>query len=170
MPISVSLQGPPASPIERFFRENSSQTKHPPESAFLTSIRTALRGSGGDRISVHSSIVPSFDGLKEVEIGWNHHTIILSEGGVITKKWSFEEEGQAIQWACVGLLEHASCTNLSSSHNTPHTSDLEEFPLPSTDPKPKSTFGPFTQAEQQKTINEDEYSSVPALFVFLRSI
>jgi anaphase-promoting complex subunit 1 len=177
MVISVSLQGPPISSALTFFRESQKRKERALESSLLKSIRSALRGSGADVDSVHSSTaLLGDDSSKTAELSWDAHTVVLSEGGVLKKKWNFEEECQSIQWACLGWLEQAKTVN-STATSSPHghsrySSDPDEFPLPfAADSAPKATFGPFARVgEHERRVAENAESPVRTVFVFLRSI
>jgi anaphase-promoting complex subunit 1 len=169
MPVSVSLQGEYVSCAARFLSETTSQATTAHESGLLKSIHTALRGPGADLGSVHSSVVLSCGPSKETELSWNAHTVILSEGGILKKKWNFEGEAQAVQWACLGWLEEPIPITTGPCHR--HSSDSDDdFPLPSAGLKQKSTFGPFSQVEQELKICGDGEPLVRTVFVFLRSI
>ena len=139
------------------------------ESDLLKSIRGALRGSGTEPVStVHSSTLSQ--GWAETEITWNAHTLIMSSGGVMQKRWNFEEEGQPIQWACVGVYWLTSLTDSKlSAHSAARcTSDRDH--RPGDDPSKKSTFGLFTLAQRERERGLERGVRCPAVFVFLRSI
>src|SRR5215471_3264764 len=113
MTISILLHGPPISSASRFLGESSTPTRQ--DSDLLQSIRTALRGSGTDSATNHSTIVADEAPWGEQELAWSDHTVILSTGGVLQKKWNFEEELQPIQWACVGWLEQSNISSAAAS-------------------------------------------------------
>jgi anaphase-promoting complex subunit 1 len=171
MTISIPLHGTPISAASRYFRASTSQHPKPKESDLLQSIRTALRGSGADLTPIHSTIVPSDEApWAEQELTWNDHTVVLSTGGVIQKKWNFKEELQAIQWACIGWLEQSSSTASTSSHSAAHYASASQTrPNQVPGPSGRSTFGPFTRAQQQRA-QGDERPRVRAVYIFFRSI
>ena len=143
-----------------------SSTKADDESDLLKSIRGALRGSGTEPVSaVHSSTFTH--GWTETEITWDAHTVIMSSGGVMQKRWNFEEEGQPIQWACVGVywLTSPMDSKLSAYSAARYTSDRDRD-----DPSKESTFGLFTLAQRERERGTERGMRCPAVFVFLRSI
>jgi len=106
--ISFPLQGPPFSSAYEYLTRTTRNPFLPSsESDLLRAIRTALRGSDTDPPPTIQSTYPSCDGesCQEDQLAWNAHTVVLSRGGVMKKKWNFEQEEQCIQWACIGWLE-----------------------------------------------------------------
>jgi anaphase-promoting complex subunit 1 len=163
------LQGPPVSSAAQLLeRASRSSKKSGQESELLKSIRAALRGSGTDPVSaIHSSTFAQ--GKTETEITWNTHTVVLSSGGVIQKQWNFNEEGQPIQWACVGLYHITTPVDSRSSHSAArYTSENDE--ISSTNDSHQSTFGLFTMAQREQEREIECAALCPAVFVFLRSI
>ncbi|KAJ3872434.1 hypothetical protein F5051DRAFT_155993 [Lentinula edodes] len=134
-------------------------------SLLLQSIKSALRGTGVSSLStVHSSrvLIGGNDG-PEQELTWNDNHVVLSAGGVVKKKWSFELEGQPVQWACIGWLEE------SGSFPRKHFSERQDSA--SRSPFERPTFGPFFYANQKSGPPPGKRdSNVSAVFVFLRSI
>ena len=171
--IKLPLHGPSTSTatklLNRYARSPES-AKH--ESELLKSIRIALRGIDTDASTIHSTICVSEElPWDEEELTWNAHTVTLSCGGVMYKKWNFEEEGQCVQWACSGCLEQTSTKASWSSQSAAHyTSTSEELPVPPIDVSQRPTFGPFSQAHQPSKQEKDQATRYPATFVFLRSI
>ena len=169
--ISIPLFGPPISSATKYLaRTSASITPPAEESHLLRSIRIALRGSGTDLLSsVHSTFsISNVETWDEEELTWNAHTVIVSAGGVMRKKWNFEEEGQAIQWACIGWLEQNGSKNSMPSHSSAHyTSNPPPTPPP---PSERPTFGPFAKARRNSKPEVEKESPVSAVFVFLRSI
>lgn len=109
---------------------------------------------------------------EEEELCWDQYTVILSAGGVIRKKWSFKQEGQPVQWACMGWFEQPSTLAHTSSTRSAHytsSDSQDESVLP--DPKQRPTFGPFTRAEHDRRPDNDKSTTrFRAVFVFLRSL
>ncbi|GLB44114.1 putative anaphase promoting complex subunit 1 [Lyophyllum shimeji] len=169
--ISIPLHGPPTSSAREFLARTTRTPDPPPvESDLLKAIRTALRGSDTESISTIQSTSFFYEGepWEEDELTWNAHTVVLSRGGVMRKKWNFEEEGQAIQWACIGWLEQNIPANPASSHATAHYTSNE--PPPRVEPGERPTFGPFAQVQQNTVPDLGKLTRVPSVFVFLRSI
>lgn len=168
--IHITSQGKPISSAAQSLEQTSrSSAKANEESDLLKSIRGALRGSGTEPVSaVHSSTFTH--GWSETEITWDAHTVIMSSGGVMQKKWNFEEEGQPIQWACVGVywLTSPMDSQLSAHSAARYTSDRDR--RHGDDPSKKSTFGLFTLAQRERERGMERGMRCPAVFVFLRSI
>jgi anaphase-promoting complex subunit 1 len=80
----------------------------------------------------------------------------------MVKRWSFDQEGESIQWACLGELEQQS----TSTAKTTNEADVEESTGNSTRP----TFGPFARSQLNPKFNAGPAEAVPAVFIFLRSI
>ncbi|KAG6898030.1 hypothetical protein C0992_007026 [Termitomyces sp. T32_za158] len=171
-PISFPLQGPATSSAHEYLSRTTRTSTPPHESDLLKAIRNALRGSDTESISTIQSASFLDDGepLTVDELTWNAHTVVLSQGGVMRKKWNFEEEGQAIQWACIGWLEQIIPANPAKSHFSGHYSSSDDTPRrrPRRDERP--TFGPFAQVHQNSMLDLGKPTRVSAVFVFLRSI
>lgn len=87
------------------------------------------------------------------------------------KKWSFEEEGQPVQWACMGWFEQPSAMSGSSSLRPAHyTYDYHEQSTPAADSSGRPAFGPFTRAQQEHKRDQEPATRARAVFIFLRSI
>ncbi|KAG6908477.1 hypothetical protein DXG01_004480 [Tephrocybe rancida] len=172
LPISFSLQGPATSSAHEYLVRTTRIKPPPHESDLLKAIRTALRGSDTESISsIQSASFLDDTELQTVdELIWNAHTVVLSQGGVMRKKWNFEEEGQAIQWACIGWLEQNIPANPATSHTTGHYTSSSEPPPRRPDPDERPTFGPFAQVQQNSVPDLGKQTRVSAVFVFLRSI
>jgi anaphase-promoting complex subunit 1 len=172
--IRIPLQGPPYSSASKFFAKDTQHSKETGEkSDLLKSIHIALRGSDVDLVSSVQSTVykTTEEPHSEEELTWNAHTVILAVGGVIFKKWNFEEEGQSVQWACCGWLEQTHAATLATSQSASHSSFTSHTPpAPSTRSSQRPTFGPFNRAHQSHKPNKQHSSRYPAVFVFLRSI
>ncbi|VDC03161.1 unnamed protein product, partial [Peniophora sp. CBMAI 1063] len=81
------------------------------ESDLLRQIRAALDRTTSEPTPVHSSstILPptspsSNAGLHET-LTWSSTRVALSYGGSVSRQWSFERDGQPVQWACRAWLE-----------------------------------------------------------------
>ncbi|KAI5990454.1 hypothetical protein EDD15DRAFT_2452542 [Pisolithus albus] len=151
----------------------------PRDSDLLRSIRAALNGSAPD--SVASTYAPACftelgsDSWVEQELSWNRRCVVSSQGGVIRRKWDFLEEGQSVQYACLGRFAH-STEATGPVHGSAHYtsfSNKEEYELaqePAAD-SGLTQFGPFHAASHtDKPKNELAQEVVPAVFVFLRNI
>lgn len=153
-------------PLHLFRRNRPTISPPSPEkeqdSLLLKAIKSALRGTGvAPPSTVHSSCfyVGGKDGTER-ELTWNDSKVILTVGGVVKKKWSFELEGQPVQWACIGWMEE------SASYPRKHFLERQD---PASTERP--TFGPFFYANQNpgKPSGKRE-AKIAAVFVFLRSI
>lgn len=162
--IRVTAQGPPSSSAVNFLNRDSTSTLNPThESSLLQAIRTALRGSDTENgRSIQQSTYFNFKGdmSKEPELAWNAHAAVLSYAGVMVKRWSFNQEGESIQWACIGELEQQVSTSTTATPNDTEQDDRTSRP----------TFGPFARFQQSPKFDRGPLEPVPAVFVFLRSI
>ncbi|KAI6161564.1 hypothetical protein EDD17DRAFT_1697683 [Pisolithus thermaeus] len=150
----------------------------PRGSDLLRSIRAALNGSAPDTVAstyaptCFTEVVGS-DSWVEQELSWNRRCVVLSHGGVIRRKWDFLEEGQSVQYACLGRFAHSTEATgpvHGSAHYTSPSNkeEEEEYAHPAGD---ITQFGPFHAASHgDKPKNELAQEVVPAAFVFLRSI
>ncbi|KAJ7754266.1 hypothetical protein DFH07DRAFT_1029824 [Mycena maculata] len=169
--ISVNLFDPVPSADAYLSLISPEAPEHP--SDLLTSIRSALRGSGSEPPEARRStfvssqpLSPKRDPWEEEEITWNSSTVVWSAGGVLRKKWTFTQEGQQVQSATLGWLEQNS-----SEINVPQPAHYTSNPAPtrpSTSERP--TFGPFARHQQNRKPPRNKIIRVPAVFVFLRSI
>ncbi|KAG6856543.1 hypothetical protein H0H87_003362 [Tephrocybe sp. NHM501043] len=171
-PISFPLQGQATSSAHEYLARTTQTYPPSPESDLLKAIRTALRGSDTESISYiqSASFLDDSDPDTVDELTWNAHTVVLSQGGVMRKKWNFEEEGQAIQWACIGWLEQNIPANPTTSHSSAHYSSSSDPPPCRPEPGERPTFGPFAQVQQNSVPDLGKQTRVSAVFVFLRSI
>ena len=48
----------------------------------------------------------------------------------MVKKWNFEEEGESIQWACLGEPEKINSQNTSVSHSVANYTSIDSLPTP----------------------------------------
>ena len=87
----------------------------------------------------------------------------------MVKKWNFEEEGESIQWACLGQLEQVDYQNTPISYSTTNYTSADNLPTPPVS-HDRSTFGPFSQKQINSKPDPGVHEKVPAIFVFLRSI
>ncbi len=176
-PIPVRLNSRAATPTTRYFAPDTQSVQSSSESNLLKAIRTTLQGSRGDSSSGSSvaSLVfsPGESTLDEEELCWDNYTVIHSCGGVIQRKWSFKEEGQPVQWACIGWLEQPNILNTSASMRSAHytssdSADDQSSSLP--DPNQRPTFGPFTRVQPEQRPSDDSTLRSRAVFIFLRSL
>ncbi|KAJ8074862.1 Anaphase-promoting complex subunit 1 [Marasmius tenuissimus] len=151
-----------ASSVEQHLKSHRKPDNSDQESNLLKSIRAVLHSSTPDPSDpVHSTTFLFDENGVEDELTWDDRVVVLSSGGVVRKKWSFDLEGQPVLWACMGWMEIGGTKSTRGSHKlSPPKSSLEQ-----------PTFGPFFYAEQNRTTKRDERDSrVPAVFVFLRTI
>ncbi|KAJ7597266.1 hypothetical protein C8J56DRAFT_882770 [Mycena floridula] len=168
MSIPITLQEVPASSASSYLNIITNERPVNQESDLLKSIRTGLRGIDSTRLSAVQStfFVADDESNVEQELTWNEHTVILSSGGVMRKKWNFAQEEQVIQWACIGWLEQHSATSKSTQSKSP---DIRHSLLSKPSPE-RPTFGPFAQIQHKTTTKVDGSTRISAVFVFLRSI
>ena len=95
----------------------------------------------------------------------------MSYGGVMAKNWNFEEEGESIQWTCLGELEQIDYQNTPVSHSAANYTSVDNLPTPPVS-HDRFTFGPFIrkQINTKPDPGVQVHEKVPAIFVFLRSI
>ncbi|KAF8885664.1 hypothetical protein BD779DRAFT_1533052 [Infundibulicybe gibba] len=170
-PIIIPLHGPQlSSAVEYLSRQSTPVDPSQPESDLLRAIKHALRGSGAETDSSirSTSFVIQTDPWEEEELTWDAHRAVLSVGGVIKKKWTFKEEKQSIQWACMGLLEQGEATSVMHA-NSRYTTEAPGTPIQH-DSADRPTFGPFVQANKTRWTPKDSGALVPAVFIFLRNI
>uniref|UniRef100_A0A8H8CEQ4 Anaphase-promoting complex subunit 1 n=1 Tax=Psilocybe cubensis TaxID=181762 RepID=A0A8H8CEQ4_PSICU len=168
-PIIVSAQGPPASSAYRFLSEHSEASNAlPDDTPLLRAIKIALRGPGAENDdSIHTGTHFTGNREKEPELTWDKHTVVLSYGAVLAKRWSFKQEGELVQWACIGELEQVIQHNPASAATAANLANVESLP-PNADGR--DTFGPFARAKRTRKFNFGHPETVPAVFIFLRSI
>ena len=170
-PISVAAHGPPTSSAFKLL----SRTCPPSEpisndTPLLQAIKTALRGSDTENVfSIQTATFFTGSDANEREVTWNAHTVVMSYGGVMVKKWSFGEESESIQWACLGELEQIDYRDTSVSHSATNYTGADNLPTPPVS-HGRSTFGPFTRKQINTKPDPGVNEKVPAIFVFLRSI
>ena len=106
---------PPVSSAEKFLIPTAPTFKSPPKDTPLCAVKTALRGSDTEDVSAIQT-AHFFTGkfLKDSELMWTTYDVVLSYEVVMVKRWSFNHEGEAIQWACIASLEQFH-SNLSAT-------------------------------------------------------
>ncbi|KAF9238387.1 hypothetical protein BU15DRAFT_88428 [Melanogaster broomeanus] len=170
--IVIQLHPETPSAAVKFLTQHASQSteSHIPESAVLRSIRSALRGSTSN--SVKTAYVPLYedgtDSWAEQELAWNDRCVVLSNGGVIRRKWDFSDEDQTIRCACIGRLAYSTNDTgpvHGSAHYTSSRADEQQ-----SDGSAESVFGPFKAVQEERQKNNHAKEEVMAVFVFLRSI
>ncbi|KAG2076443.1 hypothetical protein BDR04DRAFT_1148887 [Suillus decipiens] len=136
------------------------------ESDLLRSIRAAIRSSGTN--TVNTTFSPLFtDGSEswiDQELSWNDYCVVLSEGGVIKRKWDLSQENQIIQHACIGKLMQPTGSSTRQAHGSAHYTKSDETPGTT------NIFGPFASFRNEAKAVEDSDEEILGVFVFLRSI
>ncbi|TCD69009.1 Anaphase-promoting complex subunit 1 [Steccherinum ochraceum] len=144
---------PSPSPAARAFLGQGQSASQPQtaESDLLKSIRGAIRG-------------------PEEELSWDAHNVILSSGGVIRRRWDFQNENQPVQWACFGYLEHPHSVYVTPTIRTDQQADEfqdQDFHIP--DPSQRPTFGPFARMRKETKPATAYVAPTRAILIFLRS-
>ena len=171
-PISVAAHGPSTSSALKFLSQTCPSSQPiSKDTPLLQAIKTALRGSDTENVfSIQTATFFTGNDANECEVTWNAHTVVMSYGGVMVKKWNFEEEGESIQWACLGELEQIDYPNTPVSHGAAnYTTSVNNLPSPSVS-NGRSTFGPFARIQINTKPDPGVHEKVLAIFVFLRSI
>jgi len=137
-------------------------------SDLLQKVRTAIRGPDAQDPSIKHTDTLLGEEYDERELSWSGHTAVLTKGGVIVKKWNFEEEQEYIQWACLGQLEQTTVKNISTHTAANYTAVDDPPPMTFTNGRP--VFGPFTRATFSQKPDHGTAHLEPAVFIFLRSI
>ncbi|OBZ68319.1 Anaphase-promoting complex subunit 1, partial [Grifola frondosa] len=139
------------------------------ESDLLKSIRSTLRGTrGSSNSSIRSlSYVPPPDEASgDEELSWDTYNVIFSWGGIMRKRWNFEEEGQPVQWACIAWFEQpSSLTSSSSLHPAHYTDDYHDQSTPIVDTSQRPTFGPFTHAQRETKRRKNRACIIGKMFL-----
>ncbi|OCH86063.1 hypothetical protein OBBRIDRAFT_890739 [Obba rivulosa] len=164
-PIPIPAVWRPISSARHFLSKTSSEDSSA-ESSLLKAIRATLRGSRGTS-EVHSALYPAYDpGSADIagedELSWNSTTVIFSSGGVIRRRWSFADEGQPVQYACIALFEQPA--------PSPQTERDAEESTSGADSTRRRTFGPFSRTRQEETREHPPPNIERAVYVFLRSV
>ncbi|KAG6820526.1 hypothetical protein H0H93_015697 [Arthromyces matolae] len=167
-PPCFPLQGRATSSAHEYLTRTTQSTSQ--ESELLKAVRSALRGSDTDTIQSISFLDDETYPHTVHELTWNAHTVILSQGGVMKKKWGFEQEGQVVQWACMGWLEQNNPINPSAPQSSTHYSSEEDVSPRAPVSTERPTFGPFAQVRQNPGLDLGKIERVPAAFIFLRSV
>jgi len=169
-PIILTAQGPPVSSAEKFLVQTAPTFKSPPkDTPLLRAVKTALRGSDTEDVStIQAATFFTGKSLKGPELTWNAYDAVLSYEGVMVKRWSFNREGEAIQWACLASLEQFH-SNLSAT-TAVNYARADDSPAPTTKTTiGPPTFGPFRSHTQTTKKPETPPESVPGVFIFFRS-
>lgn len=169
-PVTVSLQSLHKSSAFQFLEQHTPTSgASSNESNLLQAIRSVLRGSDTENLSTIQTTYHYDTQLDDRELTWNANTVILSHGGVIRRRWTFDQEGETIQWACLGVLEQVETQNPRDASASASTSTISS-PQSGKSPSERPTFGPFTRAQAASQIASNHATLVPAIFIFLRSV
>lgn len=173
------------SALHYYSRANNPKGEQPPEeSKLLKAIRQNLRGSRSAsdtfiNIARYAAIedVPLprstmySEPCGEEELSWDTYSVSWTVGGVMRKRWSFREDDQPVQWACIGWFDQPGATVSASSPRPAHYTDgYQDHTSPMAEFSDRPTFGPFTRAQQDRKREEEPGSRARAIFIFLRSI
>lgn len=165
LPLAFRTTTPP------FFARSAPPPPHSSDgdSPLLRSIRNTLRATRGNQSSSLPFLycAPGGDGASGDEVlAWDSFNLTLSRGGVLHKKWSFQDP---IQWACIGWLFQSSFVH-TSTPATPayYREDLSEKAPLDIDPAERPTFGAFTRAHLEKKREQDQEERLKGVFVFVR--
>ena len=160
--LTLTLQSLHTCSAVQFLQVNYTSCSPPSnESKLLKSIRSALRGSDMKNLSTIQTTFHHDTQHDGRELTWNASVVVLSYGGVICRRWSFDQEGEMIQWACLGMLEQVDESSTPSTTSSAPDKPSSERP----------TFGPFTRAQAAAASRAtSKRTLVPAIFVFLRSL
>lgn len=168
----IPFLGPRPSPaVEYFKRAYADEEGHTSESDLLKSIRRVIRPPNSRRLR-QTLLYPAQGHTtdeafsQDIELSWNSCCVVLSAGGIVARKWTFEEEDQDIQWACRGLVELPTGIVEGSGAFFSSTS-AEELEASSSNSPAFSRFAESAKARQRAVTPAKRISAV---FVFLRSI
>ncbi|EPQ55810.1 hypothetical protein GLOTRDRAFT_138586 [Gloeophyllum trabeum ATCC 11539] len=174
-PITIPIQGPSRLGASTYFEKVASTSGHretqEPESKLLKALKLVLKGSSAvesDRFYTTSYMVttPPF---AEEQLSWNLNTVVLSSGGIIQKRWTFHEDDQAVQWACLGWLAQPPKTKIPPSGPAHFTAATATTPPDPDEPK-KPIFGPYHLAREKKREVMEPAQNVRGVFVFFRTM
>ncbi|KAH7911788.1 hypothetical protein BJ138DRAFT_869582 [Hygrophoropsis aurantiaca] len=170
-PIYFPIQPSTSTAATKFLQSLPSSIDPPGESELLKNIRSALRGPATS--SVTTTFNPYFDQPSgtwiEQELSWNQRCVVLSHGGIITRKWDFKNEGQIVQFACIANLAQTTDRNTAPAHGSAHYTSTSDENRQQTSTE-AHIFGPFSRARDEAKKYWDQKLEVPGVFVFLRSI
>ncbi|KAI0769381.1 hypothetical protein BD413DRAFT_557879 [Trametes elegans] len=173
-PLAVPVFARPPALASRPLSKNSQEPPSPPpqDSPLLRSIRQTLRAArSAQDDSVRSLVYQPFGEVGpdpgEELLAWDTYNVTLSQGGVLRKKWSFQDP---VQWACIGMLLQPSQL-FSSTPPTPayYREDPSEK-LPEEDADARRPFSPYYYARMEKKRDEDPDVCIRSVFVFLRGM
>lgn len=167
----VALPSPLASkPLSR--KRSRSSESLDSDSPLLRAIRNTLRASRATQDSSVQSLLYAPHGDSGPESGeellaWDTHTVSLSQGGILRKKWSFSDP---VQWACIGAFIQPSQLSSSTPSTPAYYREDPSEKLPELEPDAKPAFGPYSQARAEKKREEDPEMRHRAVFIFLRGM
>lgn len=165
---SVWLLPPAPSP---YFRKNSPAQPPPPdtESSLLRAIRKNLRAArGAQESSLRPSVFysPHADGNTGEEVlTWDNSTVVLTQGGALSKKWTFADP---VQWACIGWLYQSSLLHSSTPSTPAYYRESNDKLPPEKRPDERPTFGAYARARMEKKREEDAEERLKGVFIFVR--
>ncbi|KAF5353340.1 hypothetical protein D9756_008086 [Leucocoprinus leucothites] len=165
-PIALPLKPLHISSAVQFLQDKyPSCSTSAPESTLLQAIRSALRGSDTENLSTIQTTFHHDTQPDGRELTWNANVVVLGYGGIMRRRWSFEQERETIQWACLGMLEQVD----AASHD--NTAPPITLSMPDKPSSERPTFGPFKRAQAAAASQSaSKRTLVPAIFIFLRSV
>lgn len=154
-----------------FFRRTARphQVASDRDSSLLCSIRKNLRAARGTQDSPLQSVSysPHADGKTGEEVlTWDTTTVTLTQGGVLSKKWSFDDP---VQWACIGWLYQSSLLHTSTPSTPAYYRENPNDKLPpEVDPEERPTFGAFARARMDNKRQDEQDERLKGVFIFVR--
>ncbi|KZT67155.1 hypothetical protein DAEQUDRAFT_713848 [Daedalea quercina L-15889] len=173
------------SALHYYSRINPPKSEQAPEaSSLLKAIRQNLRGSRSAsdtfiNIARYAAVedgppprtLSHIEPYGEEELSWDTYSVSWTIGGVMRKRWSFREDDQPVQWACIGWFDQPGAIVSASSLRPAHYAyDYHDQTTPIAEPSDRPTFGPFARAQQDHKREQEPGSRARAIFIFLRSI
>ena len=174
--LTIPNLGPRPTPAASYFKRknppDNAKQEQPSDSDLLKSIKRVIRPFNPHHTR-HSGLYPAYDGQSDeilgpgLQLSWSNDCVVLCSGNVILEKWTFEKEGQDIQWACKGFfLEPGGVVDgPTGSWSSTHSNDGGPSVAPS-----QSTFSRFAQNAQARQRVIEPPKRLQAVYVFLRNL
>ncbi|TFK48330.1 hypothetical protein OE88DRAFT_1704786 [Heliocybe sulcata] len=175
-PVQVLIQGPTILGAATYFEKTAKATRQgwgeERPSKLLKALKVVLKGPSAVESDGFCSVsyLSKYEPIVEEQLSWDSYTVVLSEGGVIRKRWTFHKDRQPIQWACIGRLQQPAKVKIPPSGPAHFTAAANASPFLDEEQATRPIFGPFYRAAKPKKEEVEPASVVRGIFVFFRTM
>ncbi|KZT23058.1 hypothetical protein NEOLEDRAFT_1096792 [Neolentinus lepideus HHB14362 ss-1] len=176
LPVLVPIQGPTILGAATYFEKTVAASRQgwgeERPSKLLKALKLVLKGPSAVESDGFCSVsyLSKYEPIVEEQLSWDSYTVVLSEGGVIRKRWSFYKDRQPVQWACIGRLDQPPKVKIPPSGPAHFTAASNVGPFLDEGQSKRQIFGPFHRARERVKEEVEPAALVRGVFVFFRTM